>query len=142
MQIRWQKIRILMWMEDCWSGLRISQKSIAFSYQKKKKRKRKANSFNYTCCANCFWIKMLIIGQHSWSSPRNYGNEIWKPSWSIGLLLASTAISKASMSSQLWCQQICHPDFHTSVVPPSPLDFLIIESSAISEKRNLFTLTL
>ena len=73
----------------------------SFQLPKKKKRKRKANSFNYTCCANCFWIKMLIIGQHSWSSPRNYGNEIWKPSWSIGLLLASTAISKASMSSQL-----------------------------------------
>ena len=83
-------------MENCWSGSRISQKSIAFSYTKKK-----VISFNCTCYANYFWIKMLIIGQHSRSGPRNYGNEIWKPSGSMGVLLASNVISKVSMSSQL-----------------------------------------
>ena len=84
------------------------------------------HSFNCTFCANCFWIKMLI-GQHSWSGPRNYGNEIWKSiSWSIWVLLDSNATLKTSMPSQVWFQQTCHPNFSTSVVPPSALDFLKI----------------
>ena len=85
-------------MENCWSGSRISQNSIASSYQKKKK---KSIALTVPVVQTVFGLRCLIIGQHSWSGPRNYGNEIWKLSWSIGVLLASNVISKASMSSQL-----------------------------------------
>ena len=80
----------------------------------------------------------MLIGLHSWWGPRNYRNEIWKPSRSIGVILDLNVISKASMSSQVWCQQTCHPNFNTSVVPPWSSDFLKIESSVISEMRKLF----
>jgi len=80
----------------------------------------------------------MLIGLHSWWGPRNYGNGIRKPSGSIEVILDSNVISKASMSSQVWCQQTCHLNFNTSLVPPSSSDFLNIDSFVMSEMRKLF----
>ena len=47
-------------MEDCWSGLRISQKSIAFSYQKKKKEKEKPIALTIPVVQTVFGLRWLL----------------------------------------------------------------------------------